>query len=134
VDVTALQPHQRGRLGLCVIPEGGGIFRSLTVAENLRLRILQRVDDVVIDRTVDAFPALKKHLSRPAGNLSGGEQQMVALSQAYLSTPSVALVDQASSGLWPAMVDQVFSTLRDPARPRVLRYWSWNSTSTELSR
>jgi branched-chain amino acid transport system ATP-binding protein len=115
VDVTALQPYERAHLGLCMIPEGRGIFRSLTVAENLRLQIPQWVEDVAIDRAVDAFPALKRHLSHAAGNLSGGEQQMVALSRAYLSAPSVVLVDEASFGLSPAMVDQVFSTLRDLA-------------------
>jgi branched-chain amino acid transport system ATP-binding protein len=115
VEVTVLQPHQRARLGLCMIPEGRGIFRSLTVAENLRLQIPQWVHDVGIDRALDTFPALKKYLSRPAGSLSGGEQQMIALSRAYLSAPSVVLVDEASFGLSPAMVDQVFATLRDLA-------------------
>jgi branched-chain amino acid transport system ATP-binding protein len=82
-------------------------FRGLTVAENLRLQLPSGAPRAGIERAVEAFPALKKYLGRPAGSLSGGEQQMVALSRAYLAAPSVVLVDEASFGLSPAMVDPV---------------------------
>jgi branched-chain amino acid transport system ATP-binding protein len=115
VDMTHSPAHLRARAGLCMIPEGRGIFRGLTVAENLRLQIPRGAPRADIGRAVEAFPALKKHLGRPAGSLSGGEQQMVALSRAYLAAPSVVLVDEASFGLSPAMVDQVFATFGDLA-------------------
>jgi branched-chain amino acid transport system ATP-binding protein len=114
-DVTKLAPHQRAEAGLCLIPEGRGVFRGLTVADNLRIQIPPWRRDVNVDRAVEAFPVLGRRLGQMAGSLSGGEQQMLALSRAYLSEPSVVLVDEVSMGLAPALVDQIFVTLRDLA-------------------
>ena len=114
-DVTGLPAHRRAQAGACLIPEGRGIFRSLTVAENLRLQGPAQVTAERRQRTLEVFPALRRYLGREAGRLSGGEQQMVALARAYLASPSLVLVDEASFGLSPAMVDTVFATLRDLA-------------------
>jgi branched-chain amino acid transport system ATP-binding protein len=114
-DVTRLPAHQRARAGVCLIPEGRGIFRSLTVAENLRLQGPPRASADGLHRVIEVFPALGRHLGREAGSLSGGEQQMLALARAYLANPALVLVDEASCGLSPLMVDQVFATLRDIA-------------------
>jgi branched-chain amino acid transport system ATP-binding protein len=114
-DLTGLPAHGRARAGLCMIPEGRGIFRSLTVQDNLRLQVPTWTSGGSLERAIEAFPALKRHLRREAGSLSGGEQQMVALARAYLSNPTLVLVDEASFGLSPAMVDQVFATFRDLA-------------------
>jgi branched-chain amino acid transport system ATP-binding protein len=114
-DVTRLPAHRRAQAGVCLIPEGRGIFRSLTVAENLRLQGPPRASADRLQRVMEVFPALRRHLGQEAGSLSGGEQQMVALARAYLTDPGLVLVDEASFGLSPLMVDQVFSTLRDLA-------------------
>jgi branched-chain amino acid transport system ATP-binding protein len=112
VDVTRKSANQRGRHGLCLIPEGRGIFRELTVRENLRL---QRPPWVGVDHTDDVlarFPMLGQRLGQVAGTMSGGQQQMLALARALMSEPSVILVDEASMGLAPIVVDEIFETLR----------------------
>jgi branched-chain amino acid transport system ATP-binding protein len=118
-DVTRLPAHRRAKAGACLIPEGRGIFRSLTVAENLRLQGPPRVTADQRQHVLEVFPALRRYLGREAGRLSGGEQQMVALARAYLASPSLVLVDEASFGLSPVMVEQVFATLRDLAEAGV---------------
>ena len=111
VDVTRLAPHQRAEAGLCHIPEGRAVFRSLTVQENLRLQ--SRPDEVesVAQRVVEAFPILGKRMSQVAGTLSGGEQQMLAMSAAYARSPRLVMIDEASLGLAPIVVDAIFEFL-----------------------
>lgn len=115
-DITRLVPHRRARLGVCDIPEGRGIFPSLTVRENLILQSHPGNERQAIEMSCEAFPALGQRLRQLAGNLSGGEQQMLALSRAYHTDPKIVLVDEVSLGLSPVAVDQVYaflSTLRD---------------------
>jgi branched-chain amino acid transport system ATP-binding protein len=111
VSVGSQAPEQRARAGVCLIPEGRGIFRSLTVRENLSLLRPAGAPDAGTDRIVEMFPVLGDRLDQVAGTMSGGEQQMLALSRAFLSQPSVVLVDEASMGLAPKMVDQIFDVL-----------------------
>jgi branched-chain amino acid transport system ATP-binding protein len=111
--VTRIPAFARARRGLCMIPEGRGIFPSLTVQENLRLQTTSKQDIAELtDAAVDLFPALSAHLRQPAGTLSGGQQQMVALSRTVLSGADVILLDEVSMGLSPAVVDQIFGALR----------------------
>jgi branched-chain amino acid transport system ATP-binding protein len=111
-DVTRLSPNRRAAAGLCLIPEGRGIFRGLTVAENLRLQVPKGLSATAsIDIVVDAFPVLGKRLSQLAGKMSGGEQQMLALARAYVCNPKVVLLDEVSMGLSPLMVDNVFDAI-----------------------
>jgi branched-chain amino acid transport system ATP-binding protein len=110
-DVGSRSPEQRNRAGVCLIPEGRGIFRSLTVRENLSLFRPAWAPDNGIDRIVELFPVLGSRIDQVAGTMSGGEQQMLALSRAFLAQPAVVLVDEVSMGLAPKMVDQIFDVL-----------------------
>jgi branched-chain amino acid transport system ATP-binding protein len=110
-DVTAAPPQRRRRLGLCHIPERGGVFADLTVAENVRLFARPGDEDEAVHRAVAAFPALGSRLHQPAGTLSGGEQQMVALSRVHGERSRVVLLDEVSMGLAPKLVDTIFAFL-----------------------
>ena len=107
-DVTKLGPYQRTRRGLCLIPEGRGIFPSLTVRENLVMHVDKRGQRGAYTRAVDTFPVLGERRSQIAGTLSGGEQQMLALVRAYVANPKLVLIDEASLGLTPLIVDAIF--------------------------
>jgi branched-chain amino acid transport system ATP-binding protein len=112
-DGTAAPPHRRRRLGLCHVPERGGVFADLTVAENLRLFAPPGGEEEAIARAVTTFPALGQRLHQPAGTLSGGEQQMVALSRVHGEESRVVLLDEVSMGLAPKLVDTIFAFLED---------------------
>ncbi|HWD96739.1 MAG TPA: ABC transporter ATP-binding protein [Acidimicrobiales bacterium] len=113
-DVTSSRPTELARAGLCHIPEGRGVFPSLSVRENLRLFASPGRDEVEdsLARALESFPALEKRLGQTAGSLSGGEQQMLALTRAYITNPRLVLVDEASMGLAPMITDRVFEFLR----------------------
>jgi branched-chain amino acid transport system ATP-binding protein len=110
-DVTARPVDRVARAGVCLIPEGRGVFPSLTVRQNLRLFAPERKAAYAVERAADFFPSLARRLDQVAGSLSGGEQQMLALSRAVVGDARVVLVDEASMGLSPIMVDQVFEFL-----------------------
>ena len=110
-EVTKTRPHARSRRGLCHIPEGRGIYPSLTVRENLVLYARKGEEEAALDRATVAFPVLGGKLRQPAGQLSGGQQQMLALARAWITNPRLVLVDEASTGLAPVVVDQIFEFL-----------------------
>lgn len=110
-DVATAKTDALSRLGVCHIPEGRGIFPSLSVRENLFLFAPKMKRDEIEQLACDAFPSLGRRMGLTAANLSGGEQQMLALSRAYLTNPQLVLVDEASMGLAPLIVDQVFEFL-----------------------
>jgi len=110
-DVTKRNSNQMARRGLCHVPEGRGIFPSLSVKENLLLFSPARKEKECLERASAVFPILGQRLSQTAGSLSGGEQQMLALVRAYISNPSLVLVDEASMGLAPVVVDGIFDFL-----------------------
>jgi branched-chain amino acid transport system ATP-binding protein len=110
-DVTGRRPHQRARGGLCLVPEGRGIFPNLSVRENLTLQIPPWRRDAGYETALEAFPILKDRLTHTAGSLSGGQQQMLALSRCFLADPKVVLLDEVSMGLAPRVIDEIFGGL-----------------------
>ena len=111
-DVTGQRPYALARRGLCHLPEGHGIFPSLTVKENLVLYSPKGKARESVQRAGDQFPALAQRLRQVAGSLSGGEQQMLALARTSVTNPRIVVVDEASLGLAPVLVDQVFEALK----------------------
>jgi len=110
-DRTGSSPDGLCAAGLCHVPEGRGVFPSLTVRENLRLFCAPGAEGEALDRAVDAFPRLGERLDQAAGTMSGGEQQMLALARAYLGRPRFVLLDEVSMGLAPRVVDEIFAFL-----------------------
>ncbi|WP_062204762.1 ABC transporter ATP-binding protein [Aureimonas sp. AU12] len=118
--LTGRRPEAIARLGLSLVPEGRHIFGTLTVDENLKLGghvqsdKRRAADDK--ERLLDLFPRLRERLSFPAGRLSGGEQQMLAVARAVMTRPKLLLVDEPSLGLAPRIVDQIYEILLDLRR------------------
>jgi branched-chain amino acid transport system ATP-binding protein len=115
--VLKARPHEVARRGLGIVPEGRGLFYKLTVADNLRLR-RHRQSQVGVDAVLGYFPALRNLMSRRAGLLSGGEQQMLALAGALIADPKVVMLDEMSLGLAPIIVEQLLPTVRQIADER----------------
>ena len=109
--IEQLPEHARSRFGLCLVPEGHAIFRSLTVRENLAMYAGGHDVDSAVERAATAFPVLGQRLTQPAGTLSGGEQQMLALSRALIVDARVILADELSLGLAPVIVDEIFQVV-----------------------
>jgi len=107
-DISSSAPFQRGRLGVCHIPEGRAVFPGLTVRENLVTFAKGRAEEA-LTRATEAFPVLAERMGQRAGTLSGGEQQMLALARAYVTEPRVVLLDEVSMGLAPKVVDDIFA-------------------------
>ena len=112
VDVTGSRPYRRAARGLCHVPEGRGVFRSLTVHENLVLQSRHGLEAHAVEQATAVFPVLGRRLRQVAGTLSGGEQQMLAMAVAYVRHPRLILVDEASLGLAPRIVEEIFAFLQ----------------------
>ncbi len=110
-DITALSPNKRAALGLCHIPEGRGVFTSMTVRENLALQAKSGHEAEAIEKGIEAFPILGQRLAQKVGTMSGGQQQMLSMARAYTQNPKVILVDEGSLGLAPIVVDEIFEFL-----------------------
>ena len=111
-DATGWASHQLAGAGVCHVPEGRGIFRALSVRDNIRLQTNPAVDVDPIQAVSDAFPRLGERLDQRAGTMSGGEQQMLALARSYLAGSKTVLLDEVSMGLAPKIIDEIFEYLR----------------------
>lgn len=110
--LTGMAPEQIARMGLALVPEGRHIFKTLTVAENLRLGARDDAErEGRMERTLERFPILRTRSRQRADRLSGGEQQQLAIARALLSGPKLLVLDEPSLGLAPRMIDVIYELL-----------------------
>ena len=118
--VTGARPDELARRGVCTIPEGRGVFPNLTVRENLKMATYTGIDLADIEEAAFArFPRLRDRQSQPAGTLSGGEQQMLAMSRALATRPALLLLDELSMGLAPIIVEELYEIVSKVAKEGV---------------
>ncbi len=116
-DITHIPAHKLVPMGMAQVPEGRRIFCELTVAENLKMGAYTRSNKAEKEKTLEEiyarFPILKERSKQRAGTLSGGEQQMLAMSRALMSKPSLLLMDEPSMGLSPLYVNTIFDMITE---------------------
>ncbi len=115
-DISHMDPHRIVELGVGHVPEGRGIFPTLTVKENLEMGAFTVNDAAEVDRRMEyglaLFPRLKDRIEQKGGTLSGGEQQMLAMARGLMLSPHILMLDEPSMGLSPILVESVFDTIK----------------------
>jgi len=109
LDMTSMRPDQRARAGIGWVPQERNIFRSLTVEENMTA--VAQPGPWTVDRVYEMFPRLKERRSNFGNQLSGGEQQMLAIGRALMTRPKLLMLDEPSQGIMPKLVDEIFDAV-----------------------
>ena len=117
-DITALKPQDRVLKGMGFVPQTNNVFPSLSVLENLEMGAFVRNDDFsdTLTQVFDLFPVLKDKAAQPAGELSGGQRQQVAVGRALMTRPKVLMLDEPTAGVSPIVMDELFDRIIEVAR------------------
>ena len=120
-DITPLAPQARAHKGMGFVPQTDNVFRSMSVQENLEMGAFVRDDDISgsLDEVYGLFPALRDKRRQPAGELSGGQRQQVAIGRALMNRPRVLMLDEPSAGVSPIVSHELFERIVDIARSDV---------------
>ncbi|MBN9036100.1 MAG: ABC transporter ATP-binding protein [Rhizobiales bacterium] len=116
-DITALSPQDRVKAGMGFVPQTNNVFTTMTVQENLEMGAYIREDDFsdTMAQVFDLFPVLKEKRRQPAGELSGGQRQQVAVGRALMTKPSVLMLDEPTAGVSPIVMDELFDRIIEVA-------------------
>jgi len=116
-DITGMTPQERVRAGMGFVPQTGNVFRTLTVQENLEMGAFIRQDDFseTMEQVFSLFPVLAEKRRQPAGELSGGQRQQVAVGRALMTKPEVLMLDEPTAGVSPIVMDDLFDKIIDVA-------------------
>ena len=117
-DITSLKPQERVLKGMGFVPQTNNVFPSLSVRENLEMGAFVRADDYTdtLTQVFDLFPVLKEKADQPAGELSGGQRQQVAVGRALMTRPKVLMLDEPTAGVSPIVMDELFDRIIEVAR------------------
>mgnify|MGYP003331120638 FL=1 len=117
-DITRLQPQQRVELGMGFVPQNANVFTSMTVEENLEMGAFIRRDNFAetMEQVFSLFPVLKEKRQQPAGELSGGQRQQVAVGRALMTQPTVLMLDEPTAGVSPIVMDELFDRILEVAK------------------
>jgi branched-chain amino acid transport system ATP-binding protein len=120
-DITALSPQDRVAKGMSFVPQNQNVFTSLSVEENLEMGAFARKDDFsgTLAQVFDLFPILKEKRRQPAGELSGGQRQQVAVGRALMTQPKVLMLDEPTAGVSPIVMDELFDRIIEVAQSGV---------------
>ncbi|TRD21808.1 ABC transporter ATP-binding protein [Palleronia caenipelagi] len=117
-DITSLRPQERVAKGMAFVPQTHNVFTSLSVEENLEMGAFLRQDDIraTMEQVYDLFPILRDKRRQPAGELSGGQRQQVAVGRALMTQPDVLMLDEPTAGVSPIVMDELFDRIIEVAR------------------
>ena len=117
-EITSMLPQERVRLGMGFVPQNSNVFTSMTVEENLEMGAFIRRDDYSesINQVFRLFPALEEKRSQPAGELSGGQRQQVAVGRALMTNPAVLMLHEPTAGVSPIVMDELFDRILEVAK------------------